>query len=451
MRRLRTVLLLALALPLCQQAAWGRKWTDVTGTYSVEAELLGVADGVVRLRRSDGQEVRVPILKLSAADRTFLRAKMKQGSVAPPRPAKGPKAKADAKRMSGPKGAAPLNLAAVLDKTVRFSAPDLPLSEVAKAISEQSGMSVFIDGLSLREAGYSERALIPLKAKRLTVREALEAIASDDSDLEWWIREQVVVITTYDAMESEWMSTKVYVCQGNGAAAMMAKLMRDIEPNSWSPVGGPADAASLGPRVLVIRQRPIVHREILRTMGASLKLVQAPKPTSMGPVADKLRQPIDWTLRDFPLDKFCEQLAKDLGVNAVLDVKALTDEGIDPGTPISATLSNTTAENGLRLVLAQDQLSWSIDGAQLTITSASANEACTATASFDVRPLVGRGEGFDSLMSCIQRTIRPDSWEVLGGEGKMNPTPNGLLQVKQSTPGLWEIRQLLDDLLAVGR
>ena len=73
---LRSLLLAVLAVTLFHQAAWGRKWTDVTGSFSVEAELVAVKAGYALLKRADGSEVSVPILKLSAADRAFIRKKM---------------------------------------------------------------------------------------------------------------------------------------------------------------------------------------------------------------------------------------------------------------------------------------------------------------------------------------------------------------------------------------
>lgn len=49
-----------------------RTWTDATGQFRVEAELLAVADGKVQLKKSDGSVVSVPLEKLSQADRDFL-------------------------------------------------------------------------------------------------------------------------------------------------------------------------------------------------------------------------------------------------------------------------------------------------------------------------------------------------------------------------------------------
>ena len=50
-----------------------RSWTDITGQHTTEAGLVDINDGVVRLRRKDGQVVSLEIAKLSFRDQRFLR------------------------------------------------------------------------------------------------------------------------------------------------------------------------------------------------------------------------------------------------------------------------------------------------------------------------------------------------------------------------------------------
>ena len=50
-----------------------RQWTDTTGRFSVEAELVRVHEGKVYLKKTDGKVIGVPIEKLSEADQRFLR------------------------------------------------------------------------------------------------------------------------------------------------------------------------------------------------------------------------------------------------------------------------------------------------------------------------------------------------------------------------------------------
>lgn len=66
--------LVLLAAPWLLHAAQPavRTWTDDSGTYKVRAEFAGRADGAVRLKKTDGQIVSVPLARLSAADRRFV-------------------------------------------------------------------------------------------------------------------------------------------------------------------------------------------------------------------------------------------------------------------------------------------------------------------------------------------------------------------------------------------
>jgi thiol-disulfide isomerase/thioredoxin len=69
----------------CANAAAGepRTWSDKTGKFSITAELVAVQQGNVVLRQADGQQLTVPIQKLSGADRAFVEG------MAPPKSARG--------------------------------------------------------------------------------------------------------------------------------------------------------------------------------------------------------------------------------------------------------------------------------------------------------------------------------------------------------------------------
>lgn len=51
-----------------------RTWTSSDGNYVVRAELLAIEDANIRLRKPDGTTISVPLAKLSAADRNYLRS-----------------------------------------------------------------------------------------------------------------------------------------------------------------------------------------------------------------------------------------------------------------------------------------------------------------------------------------------------------------------------------------
>ena len=65
-----TVLLITVAFRADNASA--REWTDITGAFRIEAELVEYKDGVVRLRKTDGSIVSVPLAKLSKADQNYV-------------------------------------------------------------------------------------------------------------------------------------------------------------------------------------------------------------------------------------------------------------------------------------------------------------------------------------------------------------------------------------------
>jgi hypothetical protein len=60
-----------------------RRWTDITGKHSVEAELITASDAEVLLRNRQGNAIRVPLQRLSNADQFFLSSLKRQNE--PPR------------------------------------------------------------------------------------------------------------------------------------------------------------------------------------------------------------------------------------------------------------------------------------------------------------------------------------------------------------------------------
>ena len=68
-------------LLVCIAQAEVRKWTDTTGGYSVQAELVGVKEGKVQLRKADGRVISVALEKLSVADQEYVRQQSGQSSV----------------------------------------------------------------------------------------------------------------------------------------------------------------------------------------------------------------------------------------------------------------------------------------------------------------------------------------------------------------------------------
>ena len=55
-----------------------REWSDSTGKFKVVADFVDYMNGAVTLKKQDGSTIKVPLKKLSAADRTWLTKYLKQ-------------------------------------------------------------------------------------------------------------------------------------------------------------------------------------------------------------------------------------------------------------------------------------------------------------------------------------------------------------------------------------
>jgi hypothetical protein len=55
--------------------SWAREWTDATGRYTVEADLIGFDSMTAVLKKEDGKMVALPIERLSEADQKYLQTK----------------------------------------------------------------------------------------------------------------------------------------------------------------------------------------------------------------------------------------------------------------------------------------------------------------------------------------------------------------------------------------
>ena len=85
MKRILLATVFGLLLTAAMPAA-ARKWTSNDGKFSTEAELVEFADGKATLKKSSGETITVPILRLSEEDSRFLRSTKNKPAVAKEKP-----------------------------------------------------------------------------------------------------------------------------------------------------------------------------------------------------------------------------------------------------------------------------------------------------------------------------------------------------------------------------
>lgn len=123
-----------------------RSWTDNTGQYKVEAQLVGVKDGLVQLERVSGSVITIPLERLSETDQQFVRSAIKPGSMV--------QADSIVKALSLYAGSAGDN-AKTLERAADWKCEKTPLEHVVADISNRYNMTIVFDRSALESAGIS--------------------------------------------------------------------------------------------------------------------------------------------------------------------------------------------------------------------------------------------------------------------------------------------------------
>lgn len=181
---------------------------------------------------------------------------------------------------------------------------------------------------------------------------------------------------------------------------------------------------------------------------------------------DALKQQVSLQFADTPLADVAAWLAGELGAPVLLDNRALEDAGVNSNTPITRKVAAVEARAGLQLVLGDLDLTYLEQEGVLIITTQDKAESELVTRVYpvgDLTPLVPRsvthqrggsmGGGnskagqtsppkpaaevarstadepsqapqmvpdFDSLVEVVTTTVKPQTWDEVGGPGSIS-------------------------------
>jgi hypothetical protein len=182
--------------------------------------------------------------------------------------------------------------------------------------------------------------------------------------------------------------------------ALVRVVTSTIAPDTWEVVGGPGSIQPLDAwGLVIISQSEEIHEQIehllivlrqarreqlaqadKKTAGDDAKgapqretvslLVEPPAETAARKrIEAALASETSFNFVETPLSDVAETIAKQHGINVVLDVRALTDIGIAADTPVTRKLSGISLRSALRLLLAELDLTYVMRDEVLRITT----------------------------------------------------------------------------------
>jgi hypothetical protein len=157
-----------------------------------------------------------------------------------------------------------------------------------------------------------------------------------------------------------------------------------------------------------------------------------------------------------PLREVMAEIGRQFQIPIVLSIKKLEEASVSADTPITIKLDSLSLESILRLMLAQAELDFTIRDEVLLITTPQDVESQLDMRTYPVLDLVYSrsstskafvGADYDSLIEIITTTIKPDSWDDVGGPGAIDALGNaGSLVVSQTQAIHRQIERLLSSL-----
>ncbi|WP_425617650.1 STN domain-containing protein [Anatilimnocola sp. NA78] len=131
------------------------------------------------------------------------------------------------------------------------------------------------------------------------------------------------------------------------------------------------------------------------------------------------------TLLDTPLREALDHIAQKSGLAIKLS-KKIEDAGVQPDQPVTIKVQNITLNSALNLMLADLNLTTTIQNETLVITTIEDAQSPEnmITRVYPVKDLLDAGNDYDPLIELITSTLEPDSWQDVGGPGSISGFEN---------------------------
>jgi serpin B len=463
-------------------------WDSVGGNGSVQPFQSGGIEAIVV---SQCDEVQAEVARLLADLRALRHTSVKRAENLPPlaaTPAEKQQARA---AVQIPWRGEEERILAALNKTVDWNFNETPLAAVADKLYDELKIPVLLDRKALADLNIIGETPITFKMSGVSAKSGLSLMLRDLLGLTAIAHEGVLLITTPEVADGDLRTltydvTDLVLVEGEGSDvdfdSIIDLITKTIAPVSWDCVGGPGSISpfeSLGIKSLAILQTEEVQEKVaelladLRALRRPSSKGQADESATSGPTAaapaktsalrteeDKidlaLQKKINWNFENKPLVEVVEALREDLNVRLHLDVKSMSELGIQPDTRLSFSVSDVAAKNALELMLRELGLTITLRDQVLLIASCDAADANMLVRTYDVSDLPAyrteKGQAvpdYDSLIDTITRTIRPTTWDGVGGTGSVQPINTGGVQalvVNQTWQVQEQIGELLDNL-----
>lgn len=362
-----------------------------------------------------------------------------------------------------------------LDKNVEIAFDNTPLAEVAKRLSEISGLKVELDSPGLKDAGIELNTRVTLSLKQITLRSALKILLRR-VDRTYVVKEGSLMITSPDKAATV-LRTAIFPVadliddfDSSGRRivnyeSVIELLTSQAAPGAWEAASGPAPVKEYDgtltltqpPEVIEQTQLVLAALRIARerqSQGDFTPLKMEPENENTVRIHKALDATVSFDCRTTPLKKLAEMVAAETGVNALLDERTLVDAGVDLDTKVDGTAKDVPLRIALSKLLHEKELAFAVRDEVLFITTAEmASYKALVTYLYPLDDLDRgslddeRGWIGENMVDLIASTVSPATWDGIGGPGNLySADPWNVLFVTNTAEVQRDVADLLQKL-----
>lgn len=186
-----------------------------------------------------------------------------------------------------------------------------------------------------------------------------------------------------------------------------------------------------------------------RLTPAELAPIRADDDPETRRTIERMSRRISANVKDMPLSQFADKIASETAMQIIFDHRALEEASVTEEQPITLNVDQVPLRQALSLALEPLDLKIEVMGKIALLTTQEKAKTLSFTVVYPVFDLVvyprniekrvdrkittGVAADFDTLMTTLQETIAPDSWEEAGGPGRITPFPASCALVISTT------------------
>ncbi len=284
-----------------------------------------------------------------------------------------------------------------LDRPAVMDYADVPLRDIVDVLKLQYGIEIQLHSKALAEAKIPDDKPITFSIKGASLRAALRALL-EPINLTYVVDREVLLITTVD-------NAKSFTASKSSA-------------------------------------------------GEQLPLVRLGEVSDVERALDK---PATLKFDNMPLKDVAKSFAKQFDINVVLDRKTLNEANIGGDLLVTCDLPTMSLRQALHALLGRSAMDYTIGDNVLTITTNETAARHIVVRLYNVRELATPlgdfdqpGDQWNALLSIVQDTVAPSTWDSAGGAGSLR-CQDGILIVAHCEPIQEQIVELVTALVRLHR